>query len=130
MIVVDASVVVELLLNTSAAEAIGARIGLARLHAPELLDLEILQVLRRYRLHEKLSSHRAAQAVSDLLLLRIERHSHVPYGRRIWELHENLTAYEAAYVSLAEVLRAPLITRDARLARSFGHTAAIELIAA
>lgn len=128
MIVADASALVELLLNTAAAPAVADRIRGLHIHAPELVDLEILQVLRRYRLRERLTRQRALQATSDLSLLRIERHGHAPFRNRIWQLHDNLTAYDAAYVSLAEVLRAPLITLDAHLFRSRGHDAKIELI--
>ena len=128
MIVADASVIVELLLNTGAAATIAARLRDEPIHAPELLDLEVLQVLRRYRLKEHLTARRAAEAIDDLALLRIERHGHAAHRDRIWQLHENLTAYDAAYVSVAEVLDAPLVTLDARLARSAGHDARIELI--
>lgn len=128
MIVLDASVVVELLLNTSRAEALAARIAEDSLHAPELLDVEVLQVLRRYRLRERLSAVRSEEAVADFLSLRIERHRLLPYCERIWRLHRNLTAYDAAYVALAEALDAPLLTCDGRLARSAGHSAAIELM--
>lgn len=128
MIVIDASVVIDLLLRTGSWEAAGRRIARSTLHAPELLDLEVLQVLRRYRLHEGLVESRAATAVSDLAALRIRRHRHELYRSRIWALHENLSAYDAVYVALAEALRAPLLTRDARLTRSPGHRARIELI--
>lgn len=128
MIVADASVIIELLLNTDAAEAIAERLDGEPLHAPEILDLEVLQVLRRYRLREHLTARRAGEAVNDLALLRIERHGHGAHRDRIWQLHENLTAYDAAYVSVAEVLDVPLVTLDARLARSTGHEARIELI--
>lgn len=128
MIVVDASVIIELLLNTPKAEAIAERIANESLHAPDLLDVEVLQVLRRYRLRERLSVARSAEAVADLLSLRIERHRHLPHCERMWQLHRNLTAYDAAYVTLAEALDSPLVTLDARLARSSGHTAVVELL--
>jgi len=128
VIVLDASVILDLLLQSGAARAAADRMEGSSWHAPELMDLETLQVLRRYRLHEGLSERRATEALSDFSSLNIRRHRHAPYLNRIWELRDNLTAYDAAYVALAEALRAPLLTRDARLARSRGHGALIELI--
>lgn len=128
MIVVDASVVVELLLNTSRTETIAVRLRQEQLHAPELLDLEVLQVIRRYRLFEQLPARRAEQAVADFGLIRIERHTHAVLRSRIWQLHPNLTAYDAAYVALAELLGSPLLTLDGKLARSAVHDAEIELL--
>lgn len=128
MIVLDASVVIDFLLRSGAWKAIENRIEREHLHAPELLDLEVLQVLRRYALHEGLSLERADQAISDLEGLRLERHRHDLLVPGIWALHRNLTAYDAAYVALAELLDAPLLTRDGQLAGSAGHGATIELI--
>jgi predicted nucleic acid-binding protein len=98
------------------------------LHAPHLLDLEVAQVIRRYWRAGELTSRRAEEVLTDYRDLRIERHSHEPFLRRIWELRENLTAYDAAYVALAEGLGAPLVTRDARLAAAPGNHALIELV--
>ncbi|HXG57888.1 MAG TPA: type II toxin-antitoxin system VapC family toxin [Thermoanaerobaculia bacterium] len=128
MIVVDASVVVQFLFDPATAERVARRAARSALHAPELLDLEVLQVLRRYRLRERLPAGRAMQAVSDFADLRIERHPHRPLRERIWELHRHLTAYDAAYVALSEALDAPLLTLDERLARSRGHRAVVELL--
>lgn len=128
IVVLDASVVLDLLLRTGAWEAAAATVRGSTLHAPELLDVEVLQVLRRYRLREGLSEERTSQALADFAALRIERHRHAIFLPRIWELHENLTAYDAAYVALAEGLDAPLITRDAKLAGSSGHRAQVELL--
>jgi len=129
IVVVDASVVLDLLLRTGAWETVAERVPKWTLHAPELLDVEVLQVLRRYRLHEGLARSRAAEAIADFSALRIQRHRHALYRGRIWELHQNLSADDAAYVALAEGFRATLITRDARLARTRGHNARIELLA-
>ncbi|MFN2387539.1 MAG: type II toxin-antitoxin system VapC family toxin [Thermoanaerobaculia bacterium] len=97
------------------------------LHAPHLLDLEVAQVLRRYLGQGDLSEQRAAESLRDFLDLSVARYPHEPFLPRIWQLRANLTAYDAAYVALAEALDAPLVTRDARLARAAGHEARIEL---
>lgn len=88
------------------------------LHAPELLDVEVLQVLRRFHLSRELTAERGAEAVRDLRALPIERYSHELLLDRIWELRSNVTAYDAAYVALAQLLRCPLMTADLRLARA------------
>jgi predicted nucleic acid-binding protein len=130
LIVVDASVVLELLLNTAAAPAIARRLlkPTQTMHAPHLLDLEIAQVLRRYVLSGEMDADRAHMAMLDLLDLPIHRYPHHVWLPRVWELRSNLTAYDAAYVSLAESLRAPLLTRDERMARASGHSAKVEVV--
>jgi predicted nucleic acid-binding protein len=129
VIVVDASALLELLLGTECAEKIGARILSPEetLHAPHLLDVEIAQALRRLALLEDVGKERAEQAFEDLDGIVIERHAHRELLPRIWQLRESLTAYDGAYVALAEVLGAPLLTCDARLGRSHGHGAKIEV---
>ena len=130
MIVVDASVVLDLILAQSAAEAIGRRLfaPTETLHAPELLDLEVLQVLRRHWRAGSLSASRGEIAVADLDDLPVVRHPHGELVERIWQLRADVTAYDAAYLALAEALDAPLVTQDARLARAPGHTARVELV--
>jgi predicted nucleic acid-binding protein len=130
MIVADASAVVEMLLNTDAGGDIADRL-LDReqtIAAPHLLDLEVLQVLRRFALAGDLDAERAEQAVTDFSDLVILRYPHEPLIRRIWDLRSNLTAYDAAYVALAEALDVPLLTRDTGIARSPGHSARVELV--
>ena len=129
MIVLDASAVLDWLLQTSAGQNIEKRISSRNetLHAPHLLDLEVAQVLRRLALQGVIPVHRAAEAVSDLLDLRITRYPHLVFLPRIWQLRHNLSAYDAAYIVLAETLGAALVTRDARLASVPGHTAVVEL---
>ncbi len=129
MIVIDASAVLELLLLTPAGFQAAARVfgPDETLHAPELLDLEVTQVLRRYERSGELSPERAEQALEDLADLRIERYPHAPLLPRVWELRANLTAYDAAYVALAEVIPAPVLTCDARLARA-PHRAEVEVL--
>lgn len=130
MIVLDASAVIALLLGADGADAI--RVAIKRdnqtLHAPHLLDAEVGQVIRRYCMFEGLAPERGEMALQDLLALDIHRYSHEALLTRIWDLRANLTAYDAVYIALAEVLDAPLLTLDARLARASGHTAKVTLI--
>lgn len=129
MIVLDASVVVELLLGAPAAGAIEARIADdPSLHAPAVLDLEVAQAIRRYCATGQLHPERGRLAVGDLGDLPARRYPHTPLLERIWQLRPALTAYDAAYVVLAEVLGAPLLTRDVRLSRATGHAAKVEVI--
>ena len=128
MIVVDASALIELLLGTQNAGRIGDRIfGGASLHAPHLLDIEVTHVLRRYVASSQLSAARGRQAVDDLMSLRLRRWSHLSLVPRVWALRDNLSAYDAAYVTLAEALDAPLLTCDRKLANASGHRAQVEL---
>ena len=129
MIVLDASATVDWLLQTTAGRHIEQRIYSAResLHAPHLLDLEVAQVLRRLVREGTVSANRADEAVRDLLDLRVTRYPHFMLLPRVWQLRHNFSAYDAAYVGLAEKLGAPLITRDGRLAAAPGHAATIEL---
>jgi predicted nucleic acid-binding protein len=130
MIVVDASALLEMLLCTSLADRVTERLfdpGQS-LHAPHLIDLEVAQVLRRSCAAGKMSEQRAEEALDDLGLLRLMRHPHSLYIKRVWELRNNFTAYDAAYVALAEALAAPLITCDHALAQSRLHRAIIELL--
>lgn len=130
MIVVDASAVLELLLGTAIAPRVTARLldQAESLHAPHLLDIEVAQVLRRFAAAGELTATRGREALNDLDALPITRYPHDILLPRIWELRANLTAYDAAYVALAEALDAPLLTTDARLARAPGHRARVELM--
>lgn len=129
MIVLDASAAIDWLLQTPAGQRIEQRIYSRHesLHAPHLLDLEVGQVLRRLAREGAVPAHRADQAIEDLLDLRIARYPHFLLLPRIWQLRHNLSAYDAAYVALAENLGARLLTRDARLASASGLTVPIEL---
>jgi predicted nucleic acid-binding protein len=129
MIVVDASAVLEVLLQTRAAQGIAARLFAAdSLHAPHLLDVEVAQVLRRYEARNELSAARGVEALADLAAFPLTRYPHDVLLPRIWELRANLTAYDAAYIALAEALRATVITRDERLAAAPGHRARVEVV--
>jgi predicted nucleic acid-binding protein len=129
LIVLDASAVLELLLGTPPGRQAADRIFAPQetACAPELLDLEVAQVLGRYERQGDLSPARASQALEDLADLRLERYPHSPLLPRIWELRGHLSAYDAAYVALAEALPAPLLTADGRLARA-AHGAEVVLL--
>lgn len=129
MIVLDASAAVDWLLQTPAGQQIEKRIYSRNesLHAPHLLDVEVAQVLRRLVREAAVSSQRAEDAIQDLADLRVTRYPHFVFLSRIWQLRHNLSAYDAAYVALAENLGATLVTRDARLASASGRTVGVEV---
>jgi predicted nucleic acid-binding protein len=125
MIVADASAVVEVLLNTSRAAAIASRLfaGGQTIHAPHLVDVEVLQVLRRYVSASTVANARAREMMQDYLDMDLKRYPHDVLLERMWELRHNFTAYDAAYIALAEALEAPLITCDRAL--TSGHRAEV-----
>lgn len=129
MIVLDTSAAVDWLLQTPDGQRIEQRIYAHNdtLHSVHLLDVEFVQVLRRLVREGTVSPKRAVEAIEDLSALRITRYAPVQLLQRIWQLRQNLTAYDASYVALAEKLQAPLITRDQRIAAAPGHKAAIEV---
>ena len=130
MIVVDPSALLEALLRTPAAQAVEDRLFAPRqtLHAPHLLDVEVAQVIRRYAANGEINGERGRLALLDLADLPLQRYPHDLLLPRIWDLRNNLTAYDAAYIALAEALEVPLLTRDRRLATAAGHRAQIELV--
>ena len=130
MIVLDASAALELLLNTETGKEAAERIAspLETLHAPHLIDLEIAQALRRYVGRAIIEEDRARLALDHLAELDLLRYPHEPLLGRIWKLRANFTAYDAAYLSLAEALDATLLTCDARLAQAPGATGRCELL--
>lgn len=129
MIVLDASAALEVLLQLERADAIADRIFAPEesLHAPHLIDVEVAQVIRRYQLAGDISVARGAEAIADLGELPVRRYDHASLLERIWQLRKNLTAYDAAYVVLAEALDATLVTRDRALARIPGVRIAVEV---
>jgi len=129
MIVLDASAAVDWLLQTPAGQRIDQRVYAHRdtLHTVHLLDVEFAQVLRRLVRDGTLAPTRAEEAIEDLMALRITRYAPAMLLDRIWGLRQNLSAYDAAYVALAEALQAPLITRDRRIAAAPRHAAAVEV---
>jgi predicted nucleic acid-binding protein len=130
VIVVDASAVLEVLLNTPAAPRVAERMFAPgeTVHAPHLIDLEVAQVLRRFALAGELTGARGQEAIEDLIDLPMTRYPHDALLSRIWILRRNVTAYDAAYLALAEALGATLLTRDAALASALGHRARVALI--
>ena len=130
MIVLDASAAIEWLLQTSAGRRVEQRIFSQNesLHAPHLLDVEVMQVLRRLVRNSVLSVPRADQAITDFVDMRIARYPHSLLLPRIWQLRHNFSAYDAAYVALAEEIGAILLTRDGRLASASGHAARIQVL--
>jgi predicted nucleic acid-binding protein len=128
MIVVDASAVTELLLQTDLGARVEQRLGADDLHAPHLLDVEILSALRRLVLTSELRPERAAEAIEDLNLIRLTRHGHTDFAERAWALRRNVTAYDAMYIALAESLEAPLVTCDRPLGSRARRLARIEVI--
>jgi predicted nucleic acid-binding protein len=129
VIVLDASAAIDWLLQTAAGQKIEKRIYARNesIHAPHLLDLEVVQVLRRFVREGVVSAARADQAVEDFLDLRCTRYPHFVLLPGIWRRRHNLSAYDAAYVVLSEKLGATLITRDARLAAASVGDVSIEL---
>jgi predicted nucleic acid-binding protein len=117
-------------LRTPAAASVSQRLfgGHEALHAPHLLDVEVAHVLRRYAFAGDMSAERGREALEDFADISLRRHAHDVLLPRVWELRENLTAYDAVYVALAEALDAPLVTRDRRLAGADGHRARVETI--
>lgn len=131
MLVVDASVVAVALGDDGAdGDLARARLRDEELFAPELVDLEVASVLRRQLSAGDLDARRAQLALDDLFDLPMQRAPHRPLLARCWELRENLTVYDGAYVALAEALNAPLLTADARLAKAPGINCSIELLRA
>lgn len=128
MIVVDAAAVIDALTFVDGSDGVRDELSDGDLHAPSLLDFEVVSAIRGLCLGGHLSVARAQDALSDFDALPIERWPSGPALRqRSFSLRENLSAYDAAYVVLAEALRCPLLTRDARLARSSGHTVEVRV---
>jgi predicted nucleic acid-binding protein len=130
VIVVDASALLEFLLQTPLGTRVEARLfrDEDEFHSPHLVDVEVTQGLRRLVRAGEVSPHRAAEAISDLADLDLHRHPHLDLLTRAWKLRENVTAYDAMYVAVAEALDAPLVTCDTPLAMAPGHRARIETI--
>lgn len=129
MIVVDASVVaVALADDGDDGDTARARLRHEQLAAPELIDLEVGSVLRRQLANGAIDERRARLALDDLTDVPIRRAPHLPLLTRCWELRDNLTFYDAAYVALAEHLGSTLVTGDARLSNAAGPRCEVELL--
>lgn len=130
MIVLDASVVVDLLTKEDRQTGhIRTRLaGELEIHVPHLVDAEVTNAFRGLVLRDRLAAARARRAIRRLAVLPLVRWPQTPLLSRVFALRDQLTAYDATYVALAEGLRATLLTRDARMAKAGGHRARIEVV--
>ncbi|GAA3733987.1 putative nucleic acid-binding protein [Spinactinospora alkalitolerans] len=128
MIVVDTSAIIALTIHEPRGMAVEARLRGRRMYAPHFVDLEVANVLRGLLMGGKLTLPPAEQALHDFLAMPVERRDLGPLISRVWELRHNYSAYDAAYVALAENLGATLLTTDAKLARGTGARCPIELV--
>ena len=130
MIVVDASALLEFLLQTSLGIRVEGRLfrDQDEFHSPHLADVEVTQGLRRLVRTGEVSPARAAEALADLADFDLHRHPHLDLLGRAWKLRDNITAYDAMYVALAEAMDAPVVTCDGPLAKAPGHRARIEVV--
>ena len=128
MIVVDSSLAIELFLPMPLGERIADRVFDEERHAPHLIDVEFVSALRRLTRFGGLNAGAAQRALDNFGDWRLVRHEHGNLRPRIWQLRDSVSAYDAAYISLAEILEAPLLTCDGKLSRSHGHKARIVLL--
>lgn len=130
MLVVDASAIVRAIVAIPPADDVRARLDRdGDLAAPHLIDLEVLQALRRFVRHGDLTVDRARVAIDDFIDLDLTKYPHEAFLDRIWQLRDALSTYDAAYLALAEVLDVPLVTSDAALAKVASTNAGVELYA-
>lgn len=128
-LVVDASVLVNVVGDDERAGLRAReRIVDRSLIAPEIIDLEVVQAIRRAARTGRVDGRRSKEAIQNLIALPIRRLPHLPLIGRIWELRDNVSPYDAAYVALAEGFGVPLLTADARLARASGIRCEVELL--
>jgi predicted nucleic acid-binding protein len=130
VIVVDSSVLANVVADdTQEGDLARERLGqAASLHAPDLVYLEVLSVLRRRAASGNLDERRSLMAREDLRDLPMQSYPHRPLIERVWELRRNVTAYDAAYLALAELLGCPLLTADGRLAGAPGVSCQVEVL--
>jgi predicted nucleic acid-binding protein len=125
VIVVDGAAFVERVARLDHEDWVQEQVADELIHAPHLIDLEVANALRNLAVRKVLSVAVAREALADFSVARVRRYPHRFLLERIWELRKVLSAYDASYVALAEILDAPLVTTDLRLARSYGHRARI-----
>lgn len=127
--VVDASVLAPALADDGAdGDRVRERLRGERLAAPELIDLEVVSTIRRAARARRLDDRRSGQALKDLAAMPLRRVPHLPLLTRVWDLRDNLTAYDAAYVALAEALDALLLTADGPMGRASGIRCEVEIL--
>lgn len=128
MIVLDASVLIAALVDDGeGGELARTRLGASQsLHAPELLDVEVLSSLRRLTRSGRITERRAVRAMDDMHDLAVHRYSQLAFSWRIWDLRENLTSYDACYIALAEALECALVTADRTIANCPGRRCEVE----
>jgi predicted nucleic acid-binding protein len=130
MIVVDASALVDILLEEPPNRLLVNRLGsVTEMHVPHLVDVEVLSVVRRLEARGALTSVQAELALKRFGQLPLHRYPHNALSARVWELRQSLTAYDGQYVALAEALELPLVTCDLKLANAHGHVAVVESFA-
>lgn len=127
-VVVDASIIVRLLANRTGDEELRQQLSALRtVHAPHLIDAEVASAIRGLFLGGKIEFSRATEMLADFTALRIMRYPMQSQLGRVLELRNNLTAYDAVYIALAETLRMPLLTQDPKLDRANGHHAEVRV---
>jgi predicted nucleic acid-binding protein len=129
VIVVDASVLAPALADDGDdGDRARDRLRGEQLAAPELIDLEVISTLRRAARAKRLDEQRSLRAITDLAALPLRRVPHLPLLGRVWELRDNLSAYDASYVALAEALDTVLVTADGRIERASGINCEIAVL--
>lgn len=130
MIVIDSTAAIAALAVKRKDAALAQRLAIAtELHAPQLLDVEVLHALRRLVAIGQMTSGRAQKVREDFAAMRVRRYPHEPLADRIWDLRQSLTPSDAAFIVLAEALEIPVVTCDPRLASTRGHAAEVEVFA-
>ena len=130
MLVLDASAVVEALLGTPRGRIVEARIAATHdgVYAPHLLDLEVVQALRRLVSQGVCTPLAGLMAIEDLVDMPIRRHPHEPFLQRIWELRHNASTYDASYLAMAEAYQATLVTADRKMTGVPGVEVTVALV--
>lgn len=128
-VVADTSALLPALVDAgSAGQAARGALNVSDLIAPALIDVEVVHALRGRVRGGKLQARIAVQAIADLRRIPMERCDMLPLLDRVWQLRENLTAYDATFVALAEAFDAVLVTGDERLAKSTGPRCAFQIV--
>lgn len=127
MIVLDASAALKMILRHEGSDALAARVIGQDIHAPALVEVDIVSGLGRLQRQRRIAEDRAMIGLEWFLNLGVEQHHGPELTRRIFALRHSLSAYDAAYVAVAELIEAPLVTADGKLSRAHGHRARVEL---